>query len=294
MPRPPLPDELVQQLLDEHAAGFTRARIAEHHGLSVHTVRKYLTEHGVPPAAVPAELPDGQICARYLAGESENALAKAFGVNRWTIRRRLDRAGVERRGRGEANRRMMAARTPEENRRNTEASHRAATGRKATLEERCKCALSRERNPSNVGMNEPLLSDMLAERGVTCVPQKAVGPYNCDLAAGTVAVEVFGGNFHFGGRHWERLPKRLRYLLDRGWSVIMVVVDAHRHPLTGAGAQQVVAFIERLSSNPAARREYRMIRGTGELMSAGSDEDDERTIVETLGRGRNGRRKHTG
>jgi hypothetical protein len=96
------------------------------------------------------------------------------------------------------------------------------------------------------------------------VLQKAVGPYNIDIAAKPIAVEIFGGHWHGSGRHVARAPKRFRYLLDQGWPFVIVWADARHAPLTPDAAQYIVTFAEFVRSHPTARREYRVIWGTGE------------------------------
>ena len=58
----------------------------------------------------------------YLAGESQNSIAKRIGVSRDAIRRIIVSNGVKVRGNADANRLMMTHRTPEENATNTTAA----------------------------------------------------------------------------------------------------------------------------------------------------------------------------
>lgn len=76
------------------------------------------------------QLPDAEIGRRYQAGESEQALAVAFGVNRWTIRHRLIALGVQCRDRGAAMVQRMAKMPPEERRRNVLAANDALRGQR--------------------------------------------------------------------------------------------------------------------------------------------------------------------
>lgn len=279
---------LAQDLLDDWAAGLPVATIAKRRGIAHGTAKSYLLRAGVAVEPRRAKvvhsrriaMPD-DVAARYAAGESENAIAQRLGVSRNVVTIRLREAGIPRRGQREANVMTMAGRSDEEKARNAEAAHAAARGRVHTEEERCKQALTRERNCSMMGPDEAVLAQMLADRGIAGVPQKAIGRYNCDLACGPVAVEVFGGGFHFAGTHAARLPKRTLYLLDRGWSIIIVSVT-QRWPLTDAGADNVAAFIEDHRRDPSRGREYRVIRGTGQFVAGGSADDDEITVVETL------------
>ena len=285
---------LARDMVNDYRCGDSESVIAKRYGLAAGTVARHLTRAGIViiaqyPSIRPKlrrELPADSVVARYLAGESEKSLAGSFGCCRDVIRRVLLESGVERRGLTESNRLMMSGRTAEENRRNCEAAHAAARGRQTTEAEHCLRALTHEKHPVHIGQAEPMFAQMLADRGVATVPQKAIGHYNCDLAAEPVAVEVWGGNWHFCGKHAALTPKRTRYLLDSGWSVVFVLLTK-TWPLTGRAADYVAAFVEQTRCDPTARREYRMILGTGELASAGGFDDDEATIKETLSYPRN-------
>ena len=117
---------------------------------------------------------------------------------------------------------------------------------------------------------------MLIERGLDVIPQKAIGPYNVDLASGTVAVEVFGGGWHGYGRHRRRAPERLRYILDEGWNLMVIWIIARRRaPLHAAAADYVASFVELASGDPSIRGQHRVVWGDGqEVASVGFNIDD--------------------
>ena len=79
-------------------------------------------------------------------------------------------------------------------------------------------------------------------------------------------------------------PERLNasLLMDRGWSFLVVRYERGERELTDIGANYIASYIQQARSNPTARREYRVIWCTGEFISAGSLDDDDLTIVETL------------
>jgi hypothetical protein len=106
------------------------------------------------------------------------------------------------------------------------------------------------------------------------LPCKAIGPYNVDIALAPIAVEVFGGAWHGGGRAAARWPKRIRYLLDEQWHVVVVWVEHARDPLTIGAAEYVVALRDQLRRNPALVGQYRVIRGSGKEIIRGCANDD--------------------
>ena len=116
-------------------------------------------------------------------------------------------------------------------------------------------------------------------------PQHAIGPYNCDLGAYPVAVEIFGGNWHWSGRHLLRSPERFRYILNAGWHILVLHIT-RRCPVTIEIADYVAAYVDETRRDPARRREYRVVGRAGELLTAGSVDDDEITIIPTFTSGR--------
>lgn len=158
---------------------------------------------------------------------------------------------------------MSAARSPEEHRRNTLAAHAAAKGRIVGDDELTKKALAHERNHTNVSPAEKLLGSWLSDRGVEVVPQKAVGPYNIDLAAEGLAIEVHGGGWHSHGRHAARSVRRAEYLTSNGWALLVVWVDGLRFPLMPAAADEIVRFLAAIRHDPALAGTWRAIRGDG-------------------------------
>jgi hypothetical protein len=81
-----------------------------------------------PTAANRMDLPTGEIVTRYISGESELALARAYSVTRAVIARRLREAGITRRSGSEASRLRMARMTPEERKDLARAANEAARG----------------------------------------------------------------------------------------------------------------------------------------------------------------------
>lgn len=222
----------------------------------------------------------------YLAGTSINKLAKRWKVSRIVIYHRLREQSVPIRGRGEAERLKWAQMDGVARRRQIQAAHRAACGRKATFEERTLRAVTMQRL-GHLNPVEQRLANWLAEHGIGTIAQQAIGPYNCDLGAHPVAVEIFGGQWHFSDRHLARLPQRVRYLFDAGWHQLVVVVDSRRYPLHPSIAEELAGFIKRARRHPSAVREYRMLRGAGEVLAACRADDDDLSVVPAFTLGRN-------
>ena len=207
---------------------------------------------------------------RYVAGESENKLAREAGVGRGVFRRRLLWAGIKPRGRSEAELMKWSRMSPERRAAQVATAHEAVRGSKQTWEHRCKGAITRERNISGATIVEDILDNSLRLRGLSVTQQKAVGIYNIDVAIHEprIAVEVYGGNWHSTGTHRRRHFKRCKYLLDCGWNVLVIRVDARNHPLGLGAYNYIIAFADELRSNPPVRCQYRVIFGDGSPVSS--------------------------
>jgi len=226
----------------------------------------------------------------YLSGESLYSLSSRYGVNRRGLTLHFQKRGVAIRDRSAGQQLRNAHMTREQRLANTAAAHTAMRGKKFpgkgagrvnTLGAKLKLAQTRQIRQLSVDPAERQLAEMLMTRGLSVIPQQAVGIYNCDIGAYPVAVEVYGGGWHFYGRHLARAPKRLRYFLDAGWHVLIVVVS-DRFPLSPVAADYIATFSEHARSHPSLTREYRMIRGAAELIASGSADDDEVAVIPAI------------
>lgn len=272
----------IKKIITLYQTGKSTNKIADIFGVDTGVISRRLKEQGIEPTGVRIDLPTDKIISLYEGGSSENALADKFGVSRNVIRRHLVENGIHIRTQSEAEALKWSQMSEEERKAQVEAAHEAATGREHTFEELCKRAKTRERNASedygHVSDYEVELRSMLSDRGINTTIQKAIGPYNCDLAASPVAVEVYGGHWHWTGDHLARVDKRFRYILNRGWFIYVIPVTKS-YPLTGAVADHVVSYINRIRRNEPSVCEYRVVWGAGKFVTAGSAEDDNISIV---------------
>lgn len=217
---------------------------------------EHVTAKWIPPNAA-------DLVQSYVNGTTELALSRQYGVSRGAIGRVLSDHGVARRGITEMNRINMAKRTPAQRAKNVAAAHAAVRGVPKDWDFLCRRAAGVE-HKGRLGADERQVSNWLSARGVLAVPQKAIGPYNCDLAIGSVAVEIFGGHFHQSGRHRARWPERSRYISNQGWSLVVVWNTTH-HALHERLADELVALSQIASSDPSSPRQHRVIWGCGEV-----------------------------
>lgn len=221
-------------------------------------------------------MPESDIIALYESGVAEWTIAKQFNVSRQVIKRILVNNNITRRTQSEANRLFQDSRTPTEKHAAIANAQEWTRGKKLPYEHLCNSAKSIERSKANVSPSEKFLFDLLLDRGVVTIPQKAVGKYNIDLAVFPVAIEIFGGGWHASKpKHIERT----RYLLNNGWNVVFVWANIIRNPLSAGVADYIVTFLDELSSNPSSISQYRVLRGDGKELSRGSMNDDNISVV---------------
>lgn len=270
--------------------------VSNRFGLSVNTVMRCCKARGIPKHPNSGDLlPHDEIRRRYVGGESVGDLMSAYATTQIVVDRILAKGGIRKRSGSESMALRMSKTTPEDRQALTAAAHAAVRGKRQTLEFRCKIAAAREAKHSNVSAIESEMFDHLDGYEFSLTPQKAIGPYNVDIALDKprIAVEIFGGHWHAGGRHAARTRQRLDYLRDRGWTVVIVWVTKG-YPLKEAAAQYIVALAEIFRECPPGRGEEHVIRGDGQQSGIGQSQIDYRADVGgdnrgPLSRGKDGR-----
>lgn len=268
-------DEICQSYL----AGKAIKTIAQTHGVTDKVISRILSQSNVsfrPSESRMTLLPEEEVVNLYRKGIGAQGIADKFGCSRQPVLRILKKRGVELRDRSDQQQARMNRASPSVIAHLTKAAHEACAGITHTEEHRCKVAAGREKNRPKkfISPYELKLARMLLDKGIPTVPQKAIGRYNCDLAAYPVAVEIFGGHWHWHGNHIRIAEKRFRYIMDRGWSILAIHLGKTRFPLTPAVADYVAAYIKATRTNPPLVCEYRVIWGAGEFSTGGSLDDD--------------------
>jgi very-short-patch-repair endonuclease len=212
----------------------------------------------------------------YLSGMTGQQVAIKYNITRQTLNKRLNERGYAHRGRSAAQQLKMDKSTPEFRKSITQAAHYAVRGSVRGFDELCRKAI-RKQGSEIVSAYEIDIANELAARGIDVIHQKAVGPYNVDVAAFPVAVEVFGGGWHFYGRHIARTEQRIRYLGDSGWHVLMVCVTQY-YTVTRETLDYIATYIKTARSAESERREYRVIRGNNYSLAVGKCDDDHISI----------------
>lgn len=268
--------DIPKMIVSYNTDKMTIAEIADMFGVNEKTIRSLLVENGIKPVSrLHKQSFDYKTAiAMYSQGIGIKGIADKFGYTRSTVSRFFKIRGITLRGRKEQQQARMDNMTQGQKNLLTQKAHIAATGRKKTPAEQSATAWSCFVKKARViSPYETELSNMLAQRGIKCISQFPIGPYNCDLAVHSVAVEVLGGHWHWYGSHRDIAEERTHFILNAGWNIIYIPVSSS-DPLTDEVADYVADFIHFRRANPSLRCEYRVVWGAGEYVIRGSLDND--------------------
>lgn len=269
MARPLDPADL-DYAIELYLAGQTLQEIATQSGVSISRFHRERIARGIPPRKT-KNLPIDKIVASYKAGSGVRAIAREYGVSGPVIEKRLRDAGVPRRSFSEAGLVRAAQMSPDERKAQAAAANRASRLRRQPMTDKLRRALALEQKGAFGSPSEEALAAMLAACGQQVTPQRAIGPYNVDLAMPPVAVEVLGGGWHsIKSAHAERTP----YILDEGWHLVMVWDHKGGSALGAGAANYIASFVDEMRRNPPGGCQYRVIAGNGQLLAALGREDN--------------------
>jgi len=217
---------------------------------------------------------------RYQSGVSLNQIAKDTGIVRITLWRHFVKKGVQMRGQSDSEAlKWQTRRCPSMIQRQLSAAWAARSGAKDPLARRIKRAITREARGTHVFLHETEILRRLRSRGYCFVPQKAIGPYNVDLAMNEsrVAVEIIGSQMNRSRR--SKYPERLEYILDQGWFVLLVslrsALDVEYEPI----CNEIIRWADLAGSNKSLRGQYGVIGRNAKPLARSSDYVEGRTNV---------------
>lgn len=263
----------TDHMVNLYKSWVSQDAIAAEFGVSRKVIRKRLVELGIENRGRKRAIDEAEMVRLYESGATKHDIAVRFGVSEMTIGRRLAEHGYPCENRSDAMRTRLARMTPEQRSALTASAHDAVRGMKRTDADLCKRAASKEAAGKPGSIMEDRLGRMLRARGLDTVHQKAVGKYNIDIAVnGSVAVEISGRPKK--GVNAERIPHRLEYLGDCGWSFVIVWSSTTHRPVNDACAEKVASLCEQACGDPSARGKYWVVWGDGEFMAEGSVYDD--------------------
>jgi len=170
---------------------------------------------------------DKQIIYYYKRGAASYLIAKKFKVSNTYVRNLLTRNNINIRSHNVTNKMSADRRTPEENKKITEAASKSNLGSVHTATHRSRLALSRQKKPTIDPVYEKPLVDLCNKLGIKNIPQKAFYKFNVDLylVKENVVIEIFGGGFHNKKEAVELFNNKINYLSKRKIPVLIVWAD---------------------------------------------------------------------
>lgn len=212
------------------------------------------------------------------SGKSVKAIADHFGCSRTVIQHRFRKAGITVRNRSEGMYARMAETSIEDRRKLVNGANNGM--RNSSFQDRmrrlCLSAIGKQRSLSEVGILEEFVAEKLAF--FDPIMQLAFGPYNIDIAIGSVAIEIHSCSSHPHSRINHR--QRLKNLLKAGYTVVYVK-PSKKTIINDAAINQLISVCEFARSNKAIRGKYWVIRGTGEGIAIGTLDGNDLSVVET-------------
>jgi hypothetical protein len=278
----------INHIYESYLAGESVISIAERLGCSITAVRNRLILADAPIRNLKQagnnrrrKINEGELFKLYESGISVLAMSKQLGVSRSCILNRLSGMGLAIRSGSEANTIRFARASVDERKSIASAANLASRSNFArnvpqneparklgdhlsqvALSKAIKTALTRM-NGSVAQTHELPIWEMLREFSPQV--QFPVGPYNIDLAIGSVAVEVHAARYVYEGH--RRLATRSVQILDEGWSVLVVwITDGLPDP------NHLISTLNHLRGLPTGRSEYWVVRSDSEPYSVTRDD----------------------
>lgn len=262
-----------------YRSGISASALAAKYGCSFNAISNCLNRSGIHTTRdwkdylfrKSGVTPD-DLLAMYNSGMWKYEIAHTLGISEGGVGRFLARLGVPLAdSRSSAMKDVHKKGGKEWSANASKPAHEAVRGMKRTDADLIKRAAGKERTGKFGSVMERVLYDMLIERGLSPVPQKAIHKYNIDLMVGDVAVEITGR-----GRKPKDIPaikERIKYLLNSGYSVVWVWGSIDR-PIESGAADYIVAYCEAVSRDPSLIGENRVIRRDGKLIAVSRSNDD--------------------
>lgn len=218
---------------------------------------------------------------RYQAGEPLHQLARQLHVSPRTLLRRLKDAGIEIRSQADAMR-LNWAKVPADSKadrlRNFAGSQRGIRRAMASKIKQADSTRGQIRG-RDVPKHEVELLRCLSAIGVYGLHQHPIGPYTVDIAfeERSIAIEVQRGHWGLNMKPGRTLHvQRLEYILDAGWSLLVVYCPPLRKSRNGqtglirerfnggAVAYKLLALLNVPGTFPPGGGQYGVIDGYGQ------------------------------
>lgn len=269
----------IDRAIEMNKSGKTVAAIARELGIGKGIIHRRFRAIGYEAIKLPSIDPvlRPEVASLYKSGHSELALSKKFGSSRNAIRRILIELEVDVRSQSESEALKWELMSQEQRSNQVKAAHEAVANKPPEFfrSAAIKQAIAKEKSLAKACDMERLFMSAFNERGYPVIPQKAVGPYNIDLAIRGTAVEIHGTSSTPHTHAYYR--KRIMDLLESGWNVIYIKTTGNLS--IQCATDKVCRMIDFIESDKSFIRHYGMVRGSGEFVTSGCFNGDELTTV---------------
>jgi very-short-patch-repair endonuclease len=189
-------------------------------------------------------------------------LAREFFIEGDVIRRILQEGGIRLRSRSEAEKFKWDRMTPEQRSNQVRKAHVMTKGRKNTFEQCVGFAQRVFEKQAKIKPQEVEVANLLNDLGYSMLHQYPIGPYNVDLALDgfPIAVEIERTR-SAGSKAIPHFRKRLKYILDLGWSVLYVCGTSFNTSV----AKQIGSWLDQARRDETMRGKYGMIDCTVQI-----------------------------
>jgi hypothetical protein len=246
-------DAHADDICRRYRNGQTAASIAREYDATTTTITTFLKKVGLREAIPRGFVPE-QVNARrelavkmFIGGKSPGEIIKETGISKSILYPALQIAGAELRGHSS-------------DPLTEEYKIRVANGRQ--------CAGSMNRT-------ERAVFDMLTSAGINAIPQFAIGINSVDFAIyeDSIAIEICCRGTYSLYNRTGKLDERIKNLGGLGWHVYVLSNFEHEN-IVSDGIKDMLAWIQFIKSSPSMLREYRVFRGSSELLSCGKIDSD--------------------
>lgn len=207
----------------------------------------------------------------YIEGYSVLKMAKHFGVSRIVVNARLKQIGYKIRTGSEANIIRFKNSTLEERMAITKKAHEAVRGKKRTIDKRMRASKSRENTAqkmmesySHLGVGEIEIFKSLRDNNFAPILQKAIYIYNIDIfIEPNICIEVSCGRGIASKtqcvtkRGAKEFIEKAKYLTNNGF--VLIEINFRDLACLSLHNDKLIAFFQRITSNPPARCKHLMI-----------------------------------
>jgi hypothetical protein len=268
------------RVVEMYESGVFPPVIAETLGCSKALIYKLFKQNGYKVKSRKLPVNSGAVIELYESGVSENVVAKHFNISRNVVRRILTENSIHIRTQSEAETLKWSQMSQEQRVHQVKGANEAIRNKPSEFHAKLaiKQAKTKERTLSKVGFLEPEFIEEFTNKGLVCIPQKACGPYNIDIATGFTAIEIHINTCNPHSHPYYR--KRIMYLLKSGWNVVYIKVGAKTN--IHRAADKVCELINKFSCDQSFIRHYGVIGCNGDVIAELGFDGDNLTSVEAF------------